>query len=185
MTLISDRWMQRLGERVRPVNSISPVRSISTSRSLSPPSSSPPQSLNVSVTAPGRFKWQGSAQSVTLPSPSGEFGILTGYASLTACLDVGVVRIRVTHDQALVLVVLGGFVRVEGDEVTILAAGAEPADGLEPRQTLAAVEAAEADLHQAHTSSTRQEAQTNLRQAHARWQAACFLLSCSALSCAT
>ena len=185
MAFISDQWMQRLGERVRPVNSISPDRSISTARSPSPTSSSQPKSLNVSVVAPGRFKWQGSAQSVTLPSPSGEFGILTGHTSLTTCLDVGVVRIRVTDHQAVVLVVLGGFVCVEGDEVTILAAGAEPADGLEPRQTLAAVEAAEADLHHAHTSSTKQAAQTNLRRAYARWQAACFLLSCSALSCAT
>jgi F0F1-type ATP synthase epsilon subunit len=80
-------------------------------------------------------------------------------------------------DQVLGLVVLGGFVKVEGDEVTILAAGAERVDGLELRQTFAAVETAEADLNQAQNSSARQEAKKNLKRAYARWQAASCHLS--------
>ncbi len=154
---------------------------IATPQLVYPDLSSSPKSLSVSVTAPGRLSWQGSAESVTLPSPSGEFGILAGHPSLTTFLDVGVLRIRVQGDRVLALIVLGGFARVEEDEVTILAAGAEPVDGLELKQTSAAVEVAEADLHQAPTLSARQEAKKNLKRAYARWQAASLLLSCSVL----
>ncbi len=155
---------------------------IAATRSAFPSPLPPAKALNVSVTAPGRLSWQGFAESVTLPSPSGEFGILAGHTSLTTFLDVGVLRIRVQGDRVLVLIVLGGFARVEEDEVTILAAGAEPVDGLELKQTSAAIEMAEADLHQASTSSARQEAQKNLKRAYARWQAASLLLSCSVLN---
>jgi F-type H+-transporting ATPase subunit epsilon len=173
MALISNRWFQSLEEREGSADSIPAIQSV-------PPNPLPiPRSLKVSVIAPGpgRLSWQGSAQSVTLPSPSGEFGILTGHASLTTFLDVGVLRMRVKEDQVLALVVLGGFVKVEGDEVTILAAGAERVDGLELRQTFAAVETAKADLNQAKNSSARGEAKKNLKRAYARWQAASYHLS--------
>jgi F-type H+-transporting ATPase subunit epsilon len=159
---------------------------VTAATQLATPSSSlPPKLLNVFVTAPGRLSWQGAAESVTLPSPSGEFGILAGHITLTTFLDVGVLRIRVQGDLVLALIVLGGLARVEGDELTILAAGAEPVDGLELQQTVAAVEMAEADLHQAPNSSARQEAKKNLKRAYARWQAASLLLSCSALQLLT
>ena len=170
MALISNRWSQSLGESEGSVDSIPAIQSV-------PQNLSSIRSLNVSVIAPGLLSWQGSAQSVTFPSPSGEFGILPGHASLTTFLDVGVLRIRVKGDQVLALVVLGGFVKVEGDEVTILAAGAERVDGLELRQTFTAVETAEADLNEAQNSSAKQEAKKNLKRACARWQAASCHLS--------
>jgi ATP synthase F1 epsilon subunit len=158
---------------------------ITAPRSTSPSPSLPIKALTVSVTAPGRLSWQGMAECVTLPSPSGEFGILVGHTSLTTFLDVGVLRIRVQEGQVLALIVLGGVARVEADEVMILAAGAEPVDGLELQQTVAAVEMAEADLHQAPDSFARQAAKKNLKRAYARWQAASLLLSCSALQLLT
>jgi ATP synthase F1 epsilon subunit len=171
MALISNRWSQSLGESEGSVDSIPAIQS-------APPNpSSIPRSLNVSVIAPGLLSWHGSAQSVTLPSPSGEFEILTGHASLTTFLDVGGLRIRMKDDQVLGLVVLSGFVKVEADEVTILAAGAERVDGLELREAFAAVETAEADLNQAQNSSARWEAKKNLKRAYARWQAASCHLS--------
>jgi F-type H+-transporting ATPase subunit epsilon len=171
MALISNRWFRSLEEREGAVDSIPAIQS------APPHLSSIPRSLNVSVIAPGRLSWQGSAQSITLPSPSGEFGILTGHASLSTFLDVGLLRMRVKDNQVLALVVLGGFVKVEGDEVTILAAGAERVDGLELIQTFAAVETAKADLNQAKNLSTRREAKKNLKRAYARWQAASCRLS--------
>jgi F-type H+-transporting ATPase subunit epsilon len=166
MTLVSDRSIPSLGERERSVDSIPSTLSNPLSRL---------KSLDVSVRAPGLFSWQGSAQFIKLPSPDGEFGILPGHCSLTTFLDVGVLRIRVKDDRVLSLVVLGGFAQVAENQVKILAAGAERADGLELRQTFADVEAAEADLNQAQSSSAKREAKKNLKRAYARRQAASCL----------
>jgi F-type H+-transporting ATPase subunit epsilon len=176
MALISNQWIRGLGEKRKSGNSVPVIRSL---QSASPAS---PKFLKVSVVAPGKLKWLGSARFVILPSPSGEFGILPGHVSLTTCLDVGALRIRVQDQQVLALVVLGGFAQIEGDEVIILAAGVEQVDELEPNQAFAAVEAAEAELNQAQDSIARQNAQKRLKQAYARWQAASLLLSCSALN---
>ena len=88
--LISNLWIPSLGEREGSVDSIPAIQS-------APPNpSSLPKSLDVSVIELGRLSWQGSAQSVTLSSPSGEFGILAGHYSLTMFL---IDKHRICHTE--------------------------------------------------------------------------------------
>ena len=130
-------------------------------------------SLTLRVLAPDQSVFDGTAQEVILPSPTGLLGILPGHISMVTALDIGVLRVLINGNWNSIAL-LGGFAEVESNEVTVLVNGAELGSKID-------VNAAEADLEKAQSTFTQLQDQANspekvkaqqsLNRARARLQA--------------
>ncbi len=121
--------------------------------------------LNVSLVTPSKLLFEGSVQSLTLPTSEGYIGIQPGHAPLLSLLGYGALTIH--HDKGILKsLVLGGFLEVKGNDVTILAS-----DAVDP----AAVDVAEASdsytealIMPASSEHERQRREDALHAARAR-----------------
>ena len=78
--------------------------------------------ITVQLVSVDRMLWSGQASILTAQTTEGEIGILPGHEPLLGQLkENGVVTIRPTEGERIVAAVQGGFLSVQGDEVTILA----------------------------------------------------------------
>lgn len=77
--------------------------------------------LVVDLVGADRTIWTGSAESVTAPAADGGIGILPGHSPLMAILREGTVTIVPVGGRAVRFDVLGGFISVDADRVTIVA----------------------------------------------------------------
>jgi F-type H+-transporting ATPase subunit epsilon len=77
--------------------------------------------LVVDLVGADRTIWTGSAESVSAPAADGGIGILPGHSPLLAILREGTVTIVPVGGRAVRFDVLGGFISVDADRVTIVA----------------------------------------------------------------
>ena len=114
--------------------------------------------LYVELVAADREVWSGEASMVIARTLDGDLGILAGHAPLLGVLANGPVQIRSTDGEAVIAAVLGGFLSVSDDRVSILAEVAELAEEIDEA-------AARADLEQgdAEDETTTLRAQARLR----------------------
>ena len=76
-------------------------------------------SLTVEIVTPDRRAYQGTADSVTLPTELGSIGILPGHLPITAIIAAGEVLLQ-SEGKVLRLAVDRGFVRVVADKVSVV-----------------------------------------------------------------
>ena len=95
------------------------------------------------VVTPDKTYFEGQAEHVVVPAWDGEMAIYPRHAALIARLGHGVLRVHPAGGGNLLKIALyGGFLKVQDDQVTVLASGAD-----EPP---ANAEKAHADLDAAH-----------------------------------
>lgn len=82
-------------------------------------------SLDVTFVTADRTVWTGEAAQVVVPAADGSMGILPQMQPTLAVLDRGLVRIIDESGQATERSVVGGFVSVDSDVVTIAVDDAE------------------------------------------------------------
>lgn len=98
--------------------------------------------LNVELVSPERSLWSGEASMVVAKTIEGDIGVLPGHTPVLAVLSNGIVRIDAVDAEPVRALVLGGFLSIADDRVSILAEFTEPADEID-------VAAAEAALREA------------------------------------
>lgn len=99
--------------------------------------------LHVEIVSVERKIWSGEARMVIARTTEGELGILPGHAPLLGQIaEGGVVRIRRTEGDDLVVAAHGGFLSVTDEGVSILAEIAELADEIDVDRARAAYERA-------------------------------------------
>jgi F-type H+-transporting ATPase subunit epsilon len=81
--------------------------------------------LHVELVTADRRVWSGQARIVVAKTVDGDFGVLPGHAPVLAVLANGVVTVRTAEGDDVYAAVLGGFISVANDEVSILAEQAE------------------------------------------------------------
>jgi F-type H+-transporting ATPase subunit epsilon len=81
--------------------------------------------LHVELVTADRRVWAGQARIVVAKTVEGDFGVLPSHAPVLAVLANGVVTIRTVDGDDVYAAVLGGFISVADDEVSILAEQAE------------------------------------------------------------
>ncbi|BAZ17937.1 ATP synthase F1 subuint epsilon [Calothrix sp. NIES-4071] len=131
--------------------------------------------LTVRVLSPDKTVWDASAEEVILPSTTGQLGILSGHAPLLSALDTGVMRVRPSKNQPWVAIALmGGFVEVEENEITILVNGGERGDTINLEEARSIFNEAEARLGQVSADDKQASIQATqaFKRARARYQAA-------------
>lgn len=128
-------------------------------------------SLSIKIIAPDRTVWETEADEAILPSSTGQVGILPNHAPLLTALDTGVMRVRI-DGKWIPLALMGGFVEIENNKLTLLINAAEQGSSID-------VNAAEADLekaielaNQATSPKDILEAKKNVKKARTRLQAA-------------
>jgi|Transcript_44477 F-type H+-transporting ATPase subunit epsilon len=127
--------------------------------------------LNVKIIAPDRTVWETEAEEVILPSSTGQLGILTGHAPLLTALDIGVMRVR-TNGKWVPLALMGGFVEVENNKITVLINAAEEGSSIKISEAEASLEKAIDLSNLAVSPKQLLEAKKNLKKARTRVQAA-------------
>ncbi len=126
--------------------------------------------INVRIFTPGGIIWQGTAQSVILPSSDGEIGILRGHIPLITSLKIGILRIRVNL-KLLRFFILEGFAQVESDDVTVLVNAAEWSEQIDIHYAQAELETAETSLKQSRTKTEKVLAKKAIEVAQTRLKA--------------
>ena len=104
-----------------------------------------PEKLKLRIVTPYRQLFEQEVSEVSLPGELGEIGILPGHTALMSTLGIGELRYRGDGKEHS-LVVAGGFVEVDGDEVTVLAETGELAGEIDSARAQAAKERAEKEL---------------------------------------
>ncbi|RKS71356.1 F-type H+-transporting ATPase subunit epsilon [Motilibacter peucedani] len=99
--------------------------------------------LNVELVSPDRSLWSGEASMVVAKTIEGDIGVLPGHTPVLAVLANGVVRIDATEGEQVRALVLGGFLSIADDRVSILAEFTEPADEIDTAAAEAALREAE------------------------------------------
>lgn len=76
--------------------------------------------LALEIVTPEGRTFSGKAESVVVPTPEGELGILPGHVGLLTQLEPGELIVQETGADTIHLAVGGGFVEVCGDRVAVL-----------------------------------------------------------------
>ena len=78
--------------------------------------------LEVEIVAADSKVWSGAASMVVAPAADGEIGILPGHAPVLSVLRAGEVRVVPISGEPFRGTIDGGFLSVDSDRVTIVAA---------------------------------------------------------------
>ncbi len=118
-------------------------------------------SFRCTVLTPERVAFEAEVEGAVLPAHDGEIGILPGHADFLGALGVGIARLRLKGSETR-LAVNGGFLRVDGGGLTVLAEEAEAPEAVDA----AAVEVV---LKQALSEHPRDPAEANARDNRVAW----------------
>ena len=84
--------------------------------------------LKVRVVTPDKAFFEGEAEHVVVPGWDGEMAVYSAHAPLIARLGHGVLRVHPSGGGKVVKIALyGGFLKVQKNDVTVLASGADDA----------------------------------------------------------
>jgi F-type H+-transporting ATPase subunit epsilon len=119
--------------------------------------------MNVELVAPDRIVWSGEADFVLARTSEGDIGIMPNHEPMLGVLVEHPVKIRRSGEDDLVVAVLGGFLSVTRDRVSILAESVETPDEID-------ASAARSELEQARGGDD-DEAKATARRASARLRA--------------
>ncbi len=75
--------------------------------------------LTLKVISPEKVIFTGQVDSVVVPGTLGEFEILVGHAPLISSLEKGVVTYQPTDGEKTRLGIMGGFVEVQKNEISL------------------------------------------------------------------
>ncbi|MGB7070162.1 MAG: F0F1 ATP synthase subunit epsilon [Pyrinomonadaceae bacterium] len=128
--------------------------------------------LKLEIVTPEKKVFDETVDAVTVPTSTGEVGLLPNHASLVSTLKPGVLSF-VVKGQTEKIAVSGGFVEMSNNTVSVLADTAETAAEIDVETAKSEREAAEKVLG-VHTNSIEETivAQDKLEAANARLQLA-------------
>src|SRR5215470_13929415 len=101
--------------------------------------------LKLEIVTPEKKVVETDADSVTVPTATGEAGILPNHAPLVSALKPGILSYTERGSTGK-LAITGGFVEVNDNKVAVLANSAESADEIDVNAARAERDAAEKDL---------------------------------------
>src|SRR6476646_9476911 len=98
--------------------------------------------LKLEIVTPEKKVVDAEVDSVTIPTASGEAGILPNHAQLISALKPGILEFSTRHTTDRIAIA-GGFVEVSHDKVTVLADSAETAGDVDTAAASLELEAAQ------------------------------------------
>lgn len=126
----------------------------------------------VRIISPDRTFYEGEVVMLECRTTEGEIGILKNHIPLTAVLAPGVCRIKESETEVKVAALIGGFIEILQDSVTILAEIAEWPDEIDIKRAEEARARAERRLTEKKPDTDLARASTALQRSIARIEAA-------------
>ncbi len=123
--------------------------------------------LRLHIITPDKNMFDDEVDSVIMRGVDGDFGILAGHTPFATVLGYGKMRI-VNEGREREASMLGGFVEVHNDIITVLSDAAEWSDEIDVKRAEAALQRAERDLKNAKSTLEVNRAALQLRRAHVR-----------------
>ena len=77
-------------------------------------------SLNVRIVTPQKVVWDETVEMLSLPTTTGEIGILKDHAPLATALDIGVLWLRMPKVGWTSIFLLEGFAEIKQNKVTVV-----------------------------------------------------------------
>jgi F-type H+-transporting ATPase subunit epsilon len=111
--------------------------------------------MNVELVAPDRVVWTGEAEFVFARTTEGDIGILPNHEPLLGVLVEHPVRIKREGEDELVAAVLGGFLSVSKEFVSILAESVELPDEIDAGQARQELDGAKGDDDESKAAARR------------------------------
>lgn len=127
--------------------------------------------FKVRIISPERTFYEGEAIMLECRTTEGEIGILKNHIPLTAVLAPGVCRIKESESEVKVAALIGGFIEILQDSVTILAEVAEWPDEIDIKRAEEARIRAERRLTEKHPDTDLARASSALQRSIARIEA--------------
>ena len=75
--------------------------------------------LKLKIVSPEKIEYDGDVVSVLVPGSQGQFEILNDHAPIISTLDKGTVEYGLPHGEKVQLEILGGFVEVQQNVVSL------------------------------------------------------------------
>nr|QYB22861.1 ATP synthase CF1 epsilon subunit [Widdringtonia nodiflora]BBN67105.1 ATP synthase CF1 epsilon chain [Widdringtonia schwarzii] len=131
--------------------------------------------LNLRVLTPNRVVWDSEVQEIILSANSGQMGVLPKHIAMVTALDIGVMKIRL-NAQWSTMALMGGFAKIDNDEVTLLVNNAERGIDIDLQEAQESFRLAKADRARAEGKRQAIEADVALKRARTRLEAADAIL---------
>lgn len=75
--------------------------------------------LRLKIVSPERVEFNGEILSIIVPGTKGHFEVLENHAPIISSLEKGIVEYTTSGNEKNTLVILGGFVEVQKNEVSL------------------------------------------------------------------
>ena len=127
--------------------------------------------FELKIIEPDGMFYEGQAFFLEFASVMGEMGVYANHIPLTTILAPGVVKIH-NDGQVKKAAVMGGFIEIQKDRITVMAENAEWPDEIDVERAKAAKQRAEERLQKKETGLDMARAEAALKRAMARLGAA-------------
>lgn len=127
--------------------------------------------FELKIIEPDGMFFEGQVSFLEFTSVTGEMGVYANHIPLTTILAPGVVKIH-NNGQVKKAAVMGGFIEIQKDRITVMAENAEWPDEIDVERAKAAKKRAEERLQKKETGLDVTRAEAALKRAMARISAA-------------
>lgn len=127
--------------------------------------------FELKIIEPDGMFYEGQASFLEFASVMGEMGVYANHIPLTTILAPGVVKIH-NDGQVKKAAVMGGFIEIQKDRITVMAEDAQWPDEIDVERAKAAKKRAEERLQKKETGLDMARAEAALKRAMARISAA-------------
>ena len=132
-------------------------------------------SLNVRIVTPQKVVWDEAVEMLSLPTTTGEIGILKDHAPLATALDIGVLWLRMPKVGWTSIFLLEGFAEVKQNKVTVVSNESEEGSSIDMKIAMEEFEKASLKVKmfdkEAETSKEKIDTILEFRRAKARYEA--------------
>ena len=132
-------------------------------------------SLNVRIVTPQKVVWDEAVEMLSLPTTTGEIGILKDHAPLATALDIGVMWLRMSKVGWTSIFLLEGFAEVRQNKVTVVSNESEEGSSIDMKIAMEEFEKASLKVKmfdkEAETSKEKINTILEFRRAKARYEA--------------
>ena len=125
-------------------------------------------SFRVHILAASHTFYDGECESLIVPTPRGQYGILAGHSNTISAVVPGKITYRIPGEEPKIAAVSSGLVKIENNEVLVLVDSAERPEDIDALRAKQAADAAREAMLQKQSIREYHEAQMTLARAIAR-----------------
>ena len=125
-------------------------------------------SFRVHILAASHTFYDGECESLIVPTPRGQYGILAGHSNTISAVVPGKMTYRIPGKEPQIAAVSSGLVKIENNEVLVLVDSAERPEDIDALRAKQAADAAREAMLQKQSIREYHEAQMTLARAIAR-----------------